>query len=476
MVAALDEFGQGMAVVDIAARRYVSVNDALAEMYGYSKEEMLELDDFFAFSPQEEVNALEPELEHRAAGGPGSTDLYATRAQRRDGSMIDVEVSVKPLDSLPGSQMIVLVRDVTEQLRREREIIAAQRRYRTLVERLPVVTYVAEPGESGRWVYVSPQIEAWFGYPAHQWLDDPDLWGRLIHPDDQERVFAAEDRLIRGERLPPIEYRMYTRAGDLIWISDDAVLRTEPEDGVFYLDGLFNDVTERKVADTRLQHLADHDGLTGLLNRRRFIEDLTLELALIRRSQRDSSVVVVDVDNFKEINDSLGHHAGDQLIRSVSTLLAAQLREADTIARLGGDEFAILLRGTTGEPAMVVADRLIEAVREHRFAVADDPVRVTASGGIARVENGPSGAAEECLVAADLAMYEAKQTGRDRLVAFSPALRTDVERRRSWADRIRHALDEDEMLLYQQPILDLRSNLISQYELLVRLPRDDGLG
>jgi diguanylate cyclase (GGDEF)-like protein len=186
-------------------------------------------------------------------------------------------------------------------------------------------------------------------------------------------------------------------------------------------------------------------------------------------------VVVVDVDNFKEVNDSLGHHAGDQLIRSVATLLAAQLREADTIARLGGDEFAILLRGTTGEPALVVAERLIEAVREHRFAVANDPVRVSASGGIANVERGQN-AAEECLAAADLAMYESKQSGRDRLSVFSPELRTALETRRTWADRIRDALENDQMLLYQQPILDLRTNRISQYELLIRLPREDGGG
>jgi diguanylate cyclase (GGDEF)-like protein len=175
------------------------------------------------------------------------------------------------------------------------------------------------------------------------------------------------------------------------------------------------------------------------------------------------------------VNDSLGHHAGDQLIRSVATLLSAQLRDADTIARLGGDEFAILLRGTTGEPALAVAERLIEAVREHHFAVADDPVRVTASGGIANVERGQR-VAEECLAAADLAMYESKQTGRDRLAEFSPALRTSVERRRTWADRIRYALENDEMLLYQQPILDLRTDKVSQYELLVRMPREDGSG
>jgi diguanylate cyclase (GGDEF)-like protein/PAS domain S-box-containing protein len=471
LVAALNALGQGVAVVDLERRRYVSVNAALAEMVGYSEPELLALSTVFELLPSDEARRLEPDYERTVATGVASA-VHDARVVARDGRELEVEVSVTPLDK---QQIVALVRDVTDQRRREREVATAELRYRTLVERLPVVTYVAEPGESGRWVYVSPQIETMFGYPAQDWLDDPTLWARLVHPDDRERVFAAEHRIGKGERLPLIEYRMFTRSGAMLWISDDAVMRSEPENGNWYLDGLLADITDRKVAEARLQHLADHDALTGLLNRRRFIEDLTLELALIRRSARESSVVVVDVDNFKEVNDSLGHHAGDQLIRSVANLLADQLREADTIARLGGDEFAILLRGTTGEPALVVAERLIEAVREHRFLVANDPIRVSASGGIASLER-TQVVAEECLAAADLAMYESKQSGRDRLSVFSPELRTALEQRRSWADRIRDALERDRMLLYQQPILDLRTNSISQHELLIRLPREDGGG
>jgi EAL domain-containing protein (putative c-di-GMP-specific phosphodiesterase class I) len=145
----------------------------------------------------------------------------------------------------------------------------------------------------------------------------------------------------------------------------------------------------------------------------------------------------------------------------------------DTIARLGGDEFAILLRGATGPRAAAVADRLIEAVRTHDFAIATEPVRVTASFGMA-VASGGDETAETTLAAADLAMYHSKQTGRDRLVEFSPALRAAAEDRHTWADLIRRALEEDLFLLYQQPILDLSSGRISQHELLIRMEGDDG--
>ena len=474
MIAALTELDEGVAIVDLVSQRLLSVNAALASLFGYTEAELLGLPSFYTLLPPAEVARVDPDTERRVAGEAAATDRYELPIIRKDGSEVMIEVSVKPLSAVPGRKAIALVRDVTDQRSRERALASAEEKYRTLVERLPVVTYVAAPGETGRWLYVSPQIEPMFGYPAQQWIDDPTLWPRLVHPDDRERVFAAEERIEPGERMPIIEYRMFTRAGELLWISDDAVVRAEPEDGVLLLDGLMTDITDRKMAEARLQHLADHDALTTLLNRRRFIEDLTLELALVRRDARESSVVVVDIDNFKYVNDSLGHHAGDELIRGVARLLSAELREADTIARLGGDEFAILLRGTTGEPARAVAGRLIEAVREHRFELADEPIRVTVSGGIATIGK-TQGAAEECLAAADLAMYESKQSGRDRLVGFSPTLRTALEQRRTWADRIRQALEHDQLVLYHQPILDLRTNEISQYELLTRMPHEDGV-
>src|SRR5436190_983712 len=170
LLAALTEVGEGVAVVDLDTQRYVSVNAALVAMYGYTEEELLALPSFFALLPSDEVTSLEPALERRVSGEVLDADLYNTRVVRKDGETIEVEVSVKPLSSLPGNQMIALVRDVTLQRRREREVARAERRYRTLVERLPVVTYVAEPGEMGRWVYVSPQIESMFGYPAQQWI------------------------------------------------------------------------------------------------------------------------------------------------------------------------------------------------------------------------------------------------------------------------------------------------------------------
>jgi diguanylate cyclase (GGDEF)-like protein/PAS domain S-box-containing protein len=478
LLAAQSELGEGVAVVDLEQLRLLFVNDALCKMSGYGAEEILHLPSYYALVPPEDAAAFEAQAGDRSAADlrDGARARYATRMARKDGQIIEVEVSVKPLPSLSGSCMIAVVRDVSHERRRERDASAVERKYRELVERLPVVSYVAEPGEMGGWSYISPQIERMMGYTPQEWVDDPSIWANAIHPDDRDRVLDAEERLEAGTGLSSVEYRMITRSGSILWVSDEAVMRPEPEDGVRLLDGLFVDISDRKAAESQLQFLADHDTLTGLLNRRRFIEELTLELKLAKREQRHSSVLVIDVDSFKDVNDSLGHHAGDQLIRSVANVLGTGLREADTLSRLGGDEFALLLRGTAGDAAVPVAERMIQAVREHSFAIATEPIAVTASAGLASIGRGDE-TPEEVLADADMAMYESKRGGRDRVMVFAPGMRTSLEERRSWADRIRTALQGDGhgLLLYQQPILDLATNQISQYELLIRMEGADGV-
>src|SRR5829696_1028603 len=223
--------------------------------------------------------------------------------------------------------------------------VSAERRFATLVERLPAIVYEAEPGPEGAWLYVSGFVETLLGYTPEEWRADPALWLRCVHEDDREDAVAADERLSAGERIA-IEYRMHARDGSVVWVRDDSS-RVLDEDGRVFVEGLLTDITERKAAESRLQHLADHDALTNLLNSRRFLEELEFELAATRRGMRASAVLVIDVDGLKFVNDSLGHPAGDELILTVARALAGRLRASDALARLGGDEFACLLRGTS---------------------------------------------------------------------------------------------------------------------------------
>lgn len=229
-------------------------------------------------------------------------------------------------------------------------------------------------------------------------------------------------------------------------------------------------LAERERTGAQLQHMADHDALTGLFNRRRFQEELGRQLAEARRYGTHGALMFIDLDGFKHVNDRLGHEAGDDLLVSVAGILQGQLRETDTLARLGGDEFAILLPQADPEQARMAAERILQAFGDQHMVVFGQLIDITASIGIALFpEHGTM--VEQLLSHADRAMYQAKENGRNDFYVYAPDMdwRAQVESKFTWEKRIREALKKDLFLLYCQPILDLRSDRISHYELLLRM-------
>ncbi len=225
--------------------------------------------------------------------------------------------------------------------------------------------------------------------------------------------------------------------------------------------------------EAELKHMADHDPLTGLLNRRAYERSLEEHLARGERYGHAGAVMVLDLDSFKEVNDTLGHSAGDELIIRVAGALAGRLRESDTLARLGGDEFAILTPTGEREEAESLADSLLEVVRHERAPRGPGGRErpITASIGVAPLQGAEELSAEEALINADLAMYDAKEAGRDRSVTYGGAGRgqAHIEARLEWAERIRAALDEDRLVLHAQPVVETATGLTTQHELLVRM-------
>jgi diguanylate cyclase (GGDEF)-like protein/PAS domain S-box-containing protein len=278
-----------------------------------------------------------------------------------------------------------------------------------LLERIPAITYVAEPGANGRWHYVSPRIQEMLGYSQEEWLADPGLWARCIHPEDRAAAIREEERDIKSGSGAPqrTEYRMVGRDGRVRWVIDEASLRTSADGRLLY-DGLLIDITEHKWLESRLKFLADHDPLTNLWNRRRFMEELAAEIKRVRRHGQPASFLMLDLDNLKAVNDSLGHRVGDQLIRATARALTERLRETDAVARLGGDEFAVLLRGTGGDRAEAVARELVEAVEARTRELPELEVPAAISVGIADIRP-ESQSIDRIVDAADLAMYEAKR-------------------------------------------------------------------
>jgi len=232
----------------------------------------------------------------------------------------------------------------------------------------------------------------------------------------------------------------------------------------------FNDVTERKRFEAQLRHLADHDPVTGLYNRRRFEEELTEALA----NGRSGAVLALDLDNFKYVNDTLGHKAGDEVITSVARVITERLDVPHTLARFGGDEFAALLPGAGIETAQSAARAVIDAVRAQDVTVAGQHIQVTASVGVTTFGNRQTDG-ETLLVEADLAMYDAKGAGRDRFALYTPMTvrEAQIEARLAWVGRVRSALEEGRMTLCSQPVVSISTGQVVQHELLLRMREGD---
>jgi diguanylate cyclase (GGDEF)-like protein len=253
----------------------------------------------------------------------------------------------------------------------------------------------------------------------------------------------------------------------------EAVLaKLEEEDRAVVLAAL--ERAERTEAE--LRYLADHDSLTGLLDRRRFRAELDQFVSFSARYGGRGAVMIIDIDGLKGINDSLGHHAGDHLIRQVAAVMRERVRGTDIVARLSGDEFAILMPQTDVEGALHLGEDLRAQVAE-TVRPGDEAEPATISVGITMFGGGEKGAGPEAvLVAADQAMYRAKEGGRNQIALFRDPNepQREPERRQTTAARIRDALTDDRLSLHTQPIRSLASGGIERYELLLRMTSDEG--
>ena len=286
---------------------------------------------------------------------------------------------------------------------------------------------------------------------------------------DFAEAAAADDRRIleTGETIVRKVRSVDVPGHGEMWVQTTKMPLRDRAGRIIGTFGITKDLTAQVRAERALEHLALHDPLTGLPNRALILDRISQMVARARRNDLRSAVLFLDLDDFKEINDSLGHQAGDQLLVAVGRRLAEVVRASDTVGRLGGDEFVVLVDGDPeGTAVEQVGPRFLEALhRPFPLDAADQPVAVSASIGIAEVAGQEPA---ELLRQADVALYRAKATGKRRAVLFAPTMNSAVQQRRQLVLDLEVALERDEFFLLYQPIIDLSSKSVAGVEALLR--------
>ena len=387
-------------------------------------------------------------------------------------------------ESLIKSTVIVIasgagLRSASDQRRLVRQLAQQTRALRESEERFRSAFLHSAVGKAlvsldGRYLQVNGSFCHMLGYFEDELLGQH--FDSITHPEDVAMQVEARHRLITGEvQSVQLEKRYVHRQGHIVWAEVSLALLHDPAGRPLHVVSEVQDVTGRKQFEAKLTHLANYDSLTNLFNRRRFQAELERELAAAKAQGTTGAVIFLDLDQFKDVNDSLGHRAGDDILVSIGQMIGRQLEATDILSRPGGDEFSVLLPQADERRARAVAGRLVEAVGRFALVAGGQLIRVTASVGIALFPQHGS-TAEEAMAAADTAMYQAKDAGGNQCVFHQLVedWQEELNSRRIWEFRIRQALESNRFVLYCQPILDLQTESVERYEVLLRMRGQDG--
>jgi diguanylate cyclase (GGDEF)-like protein/PAS domain S-box-containing protein len=408
----------------------------------------------------------------RALGGEPTHVQDRPGRARRDAEVQQFDATCVPVRRSDGriSGGLCTIRDVSERVATVARVIAGEARFRAMFDQAAIsIVFIDDDGIIH---HMNPAFEKLLGYGSEE------LLGRrastLSPAEDAVITRAAMAELRAGDRdSVTVEKRFIRRDGATIWCSV-TISRFRAEGDAVTVVGMLYDITNRKELETRLSHQAFHDPLTGLANRARLLDRIEHALAAPDRLPSSLAIVYVDLDDFKKVNDSLGHAAGDALLRTVAERLLNATRGSDTVARLGGDEFAILLENVRGDDdVLVVADRVVRAMRAP-IVVEGKEMFVGASVGVARggVDGDEPATADLLLRNADVALYRAKGAGKGRHVMYERGMQEAALERLELESALRHAVmgaeGGEELLLHFQPIVELDGERVVGVEALSR--------
>jgi diguanylate cyclase (GGDEF)-like protein/PAS domain S-box-containing protein len=381
--------------------------------------------------------------------GPGAINFEERKLRRLDGAEVIVEAAMVSYLERGRLVMLSVMRDVSEQ-RKAREVLAErEKRFRDVLEASGEYVWETDPG--WRYTFLSERVETVLGYMRHEMIGRaPREFMPLGEAQAMEEWFAQ--RAAHAEGFRDQVHRSLTKSGRVIWQSVTGVPVFDAAGKLTGYRGTGADITARKQAEERIQYLATRDALTGLPNRMLLADRANQAILTAARARGSLALLFLDLDRFKLVNDSLGHAAGDALLRAVAERLSGTLRRDDTLARLGGDEFVLLWNGLKDtQDAATLAQRTL-GILARPFTIDGQTLSVTASIGIG-VYPGDGRDFGELLKNADAAANHAKETGRNNFRFFSPELNARAVARLGIENDLRHALARGELMLQWQPVV-----------------------
>jgi diguanylate cyclase (GGDEF)-like protein/PAS domain S-box-containing protein len=442
--------------------RSTFITPAATRLLGYSEDELsrMRIEDMLAVEDMSMYQAL-------LAAPSERQSPRELRVRDRAGNLHWFEIVVADLSHDPEiAGMVVTAREISDRKAAEMRLAKSEARFRALVQHSSDVVAVMD--RQGILTYVSGSVSRILGYRVDQLLDRELML--IVHPEDQGKIGNVLRRL--GTSQAPATTEVRVCGTDDQWRTLDVTLTDLSDDasvGGIVLNA--HDVTDRQQLEHDLRHQALHDGLTGLPNRVLFRDRVSQALA--RRGESNVAVLMIDLDDFKTINDAVGHPVGDEMLKMIAYRLRQFLRAGDTAARLGGDEFAITIEDVHDrEEVLEVARRILISVRA---PVSWDgrEIRADASIGVVFDTDCPNPTPEIMLRNADMAMYSAKGKGKGRVAVYDESMHVGVFERLELKADLARAIELDELLLYYQPVVDLRSAKIVGFEALMRWQHHD---
>jgi diguanylate cyclase (GGDEF)-like protein/PAS domain S-box-containing protein len=451
-----------MITLHAADGRYRFVSMGASALTGYSPGEIAAQSHLALIHPDDLVTFLDSHFQARTAGVDRFTLTY--RVRHRDDSWVPVESVVQLIRDERGNvaEFQTNTRDITERLLIQQSQELADRRFRVAMDNAPIG--MALITTDGRLAEVNRALCELFD------VSEAELLGSQLdsytHPDNRAEAQGQLSQLLAGaDDSLRLEMRYRRNDGDYVWTLRTASVVHDAEGQASYLVVQIQDITAWKTIEETLKRQALHDPLTGLGNRLKLTEHLTRALLVAKRRRTSVGLVFIDLDRFKAINDSLGHEAGDSILKQVAERLARSIREEDSAVRLGGDEFVVLCEDLGGLPDLKLVAHRIDTALSEPYRVGDREINMTASIGLSVAHEDD---ADSLLRHSDAAMYEAKRRGRGRTQVYESDARAEGLDAFTIEAELRKALDNDELRLFYQPVVAIPDGHIIAHEALVR--------